>query len=237
VRWDISIHSHAGYGVAFDPGAVTLPIAELVDLETLQVAAAAGTVAFWPAVDEETLVSVLVDEPLPAEFARVAIPESRGELDVRTGSLWIADPAYLHTPDRPLEVPPISGRRLAVRPGRYRVESHVLSWPPRQVDDELRRSVGPVPVAVRDGLGLGTFFLAMLTVIGLPVYTIGRMLDDGLGGAGEALAMGAAVLVPIWIVVILAWRLPVLRAVNRADAAVADRHPDIVVALTHHRAS
>ena len=121
-------------------------------------------------------------------------------------------------------------------PGRYRATAYLLEPRPSDAEAQLRRAAGTVPVAVRDGLGLGTFFLALLTLIGLPVFLVGRILDDGLIDALGASGPGLAVLAGLWLVVLIAWRLPVVRRVDRADEEIARQYPDLVISLTRRSA-
>ena len=88
------IVTHSGYAVLFDSGAVRLQGQE-PDLELLQRGAAEGTILAWPALDDETTIMVLVDEPAPPRLASAAV-ESSMELRVPSGVLWLTDPAYLH---------------------------------------------------------------------------------------------------------------------------------------------
>ena len=231
VQRTFSVVTHSGYVVAFDPAVVVLRRDEPPDLDTLETGAASGSILWSPALDDETMVMVLVDEPLPASLAAVAEPEAEVGLRVPSGQLWIADPAYLHTRERPVAVPRDAGQPLDVPPGGYRATAYLLEPEPSDVDARLRHAAGTLPVAVRDVLGIGSFFLAMVTVIGLPVYLVGRFLDGGLAGAVDGLGAGLAVLAPLWLVVVVAWRLPLLRRVDRADAEIARQHPDLVIAL------
>jgi hypothetical protein len=226
-----SLMTHSGHVVAFDPAAVVLRGQE-PDLETLEAGTADGSILSTPALDDETMVQVLVDEPWPRSPDDVAEPETEMVLRVPSGRLWIADPAYLHPRERPIEVPPVAGRQLAVTPGHYRAAAYLLEPRPREVEAQLRRAAGRLPVAARDALGMGTFLLGLVTVIGLPVYLLGRILEDGLAGAVDGFGLGLAVLAPLWLVVVVAWRLPLLRRVDRADEEVARAYPDVVIALT-----
>jgi hypothetical protein len=179
------------------------------------------------------MVQVLVDERLPDSLAANAHLEAEMQLRVPGGRLWVADPAYLHTHERPVPVPEDAGQRLDVTPGDYRASAFLLDPQSNEMEAQLRRTAGTLPVAVRDVLGIVTFFLGVLTVIGLPVYLIGRALDGGLAGAGDGLGLGLAILVPLWLVVLVAWRLPVVRRVDRADEQVARKYPDLVIGLAH----
>lgn len=224
--------THSGYVVTFDPAALVSRGDETPDLESIETGVADGSILSSPALDDQTMVRVLVDEPLPESLSTVGEPEAEMELRVPSGQLWIADPAYLHTRDRPVRVPGTAGQRLDVTPGAYRAAVYLLESRRGDMDAQLRRAAGTLPVAVRDGLGIGTFFLAVLTVVGLPVYLIGRILGDGLAGAVDGLGLGLAVLALLWLAVLVAWRLPVLRRVDRADEDIAREYPDLVIALS-----
>jgi hypothetical protein len=230
VQRTFSVSTHSGYVVAFDPAAVVLPGDEPPDLEALEAGAADRSIFSSPAFDDETMVRVLVDEVLPESLATVDV-EAEMELRIPSGQLWIADPSYLHARQRPVLVPEAAGHLLDLTPGDYRATAYLLEARPGEIDAQLRRAAGMLPVALRDGLGIGTFFLGVLTVIGLPVFLIGRVLDDGLAGVVDGIGLGLAVLVLLWLVVLVAWRLPVLKRVDRADEDVARRHPDLVIAL------
>jgi hypothetical protein len=224
-----SIVTHSGYAVLFDPGAVQLEGRE-ADLEVLQQNADRGATLFWPAFDDETTILVLVDEPLPVEIASAQI-EASMQLHVPSGVLWLTDPAHLHEREPSAPIPETAGVRLDVSPGRYTATVRVLDWPHADLDSELRRAAGTVATAIRDGLGMFTFLLGAATVIGLPVFLLGRALDAGLAGVGEGLGLALPILVPLWIGVVLLARSPLVRRVDRADAALALRHPDAVVEL------
>jgi hypothetical protein len=232
VQRTFSVLTHSGHVVAFDPAAVVLSGEEPPDLEALEAAAADKSILSLPALDDETMVQVLVDEVLPESLAAVDI-EAEMELRIPSGQLWIADPTYLHARQRPVPVPEVAGRLLDLTPGDYRATAYLLEARPGEIDAQLRRAAGTLPVALRDGLGIGTFFLGVLTVIGLPVFLFGRVLDGGLAGVVDGLGLGLAVLVPLWLALLVAWRLPVLKRVDRADKDIARRHPDVVIALTH----
>lgn len=223
------IVTHSGYAVLFDPGAVQLEGRE-ADLEFLQQSAAEGATLFWPALDDETTILVLVGEPLPVAFASAPV-ESSMQLRVPSGVLWLTDPAYLHEREPSAPIPETAGVRLEVNPGRYAATVRVLDWPAPKLDSELRRAAGTVATAIRDGLGMFTCLLGAATLIGLPVFLLGRALDAGLAGVGEGLGLALPILVPLWIVVVLLARSPLVRRVDRADAALALRYPDAVVEL------
>jgi hypothetical protein len=226
-----AVVTHSGHVVVFDPAAVVLPETRPPDLETLQAGAAQGSILWSHALDDETMVRVLVDQPLPGRLPIAAVTEFEQELRVPSGRLWVADPTYLHPQQRPISVPEEAGRQLTVPPGTYRATIRLLEPQGVDMDRELRRTVGRLPVALRDGLGFATFLLAALTVIGLPVYLLGRAIDGGLSGVLDGLVVGLSILAPLWLVVLVGWRLPVLRRVDRADEDIARRHPDLVVTL------
>jgi hypothetical protein len=231
MQWTFSLVTHSGHVVAFDPAAVVLGTEALPDLETLEAGVADGSILSAPALDDETMVRVLVDEPVAGSMTSATEPASEMVLRAPSGRLWVADPAYLHTQARPVAVPQTAGQRLDVVPGDYRASAHLLEPERNEVDARLRRAVGTLPLALRDVLGMGTFLLGALTVVGLPVYLVGRALEGGLVGAVDGLLLGLVVLAPLWLVVLVAWRLPIVRRVGRADEAIARRYPDMVITL------
>ncbi|HEX6128495.1 MAG TPA: hypothetical protein VF071_05665 [Candidatus Limnocylindria bacterium] len=224
-----SIVTHSGYAILFDPDAVQLEGRE-ADLEYLQQSSAEGATLFWPALDDETTILVLADEPLPIEIASAQI-EASTYLRVPSGVLWLTDPAYLHERAPSAPIPETAGVRLEVNPGRYAATVRLLDWPDAELDSELRRAAGTVATAIRDVLGIFTFLLGAATVIGLPVFLLGRALDAGLAGVGEGLGLALPILVPLWIGVVLVARTTLVRRVDRADAKLALRYPDAVVEL------
>lgn len=230
MQWTGTVLTRSGYAALFEravPGDAGEP-----DLELLQMASARGDLLFWPALDDETTIHLLVDEPVPARMARRGHVEARMTLGVPSGQLRLADPTALaERGGRLSPAGPAAHAVIAVEPGRYATTVLILDWPAAEVDRELRRRAGGLAVGIRDALGLGTFFLGALTLVGLPVFLVGRALDDGLAGALASLGFAGLVLVPVWLLVFLAWRLPTVRAVDRADEAVAALHPDVVVSL------
>lgn len=229
MRTTTSLITHSGYAVLFDPAALASAPADQLDLEFLEGASRQGMLLFWPAMNDETLVHLLVDEPLPKRGAHVATVEHQMALSVPSGRLWLVDPAYLG--EAAHREAPEAGAAIRVRPGRYEATALVLDWPVRDVDSELRRAAGTVPVAIRDALALITLFVGAVTLIGVPVFAIGRALDAGVEGLLGALGMAAIVLLPLWMVILVGWRLPIVRHVTGIDEQIARRHPDAVVTL------
>lgn len=231
MRTTTSLITHSGYALLFDPAALAAAPADQLDLEFLEHASQQGTLLFWPAMDDETFVHVLVDEPLPEREAHVATVEHQMALSVPSGRLWLVDPAYLGEAAHRELAAPGAGAAIRLRPGRHEATALVLDWPVRDVDSELRRAAGRVPVAIRDALALITFFVGAVTLIGVPVFAIGRALDDGVEGLLGALGMAAIVLLPLWVVILVGWRLSIVRRVTGVDEKIARRHPDAVVTL------
>lgn len=217
----ISVLSYSGHAVLYDPAAFDTGDRE-PSIEDLEAAMAGGRLLLFPALDDETIVTLLVDEPPPDELASLGSVEVSATIRVPGGRLLLGDPGMLPGPPGPA---------IAVEPGRYSAEALLIQWPAQKVEGDLRRAAGRLSVAIRDVLGLATFGLGALTVIGLPVFLIGRALDDGLGGVAGTLVLAGMVLVPLWLLVIVAFRLPVVRRVDRIDAAVARSHPDAAVVL------
>lgn len=216
-----SVLSYSGHAVLYDPAALEAGDRE-PSIEDLETAMAGGRLLLFPALDDETIVTLVVDEPLPDALASLGSVEARATIQVPGGRLLLGDPGTL-------PAPPAQG--IAVEPGRYSATALLIQWPAREVESDLRRKAGRRSVAVRDILGLATFTLGVLTVVGLPVFLIGRAIDDGLAGVAGTLVLAGAVLLPLWLLVILAFRLPVVRRVDRIDAAVARSHPDAAVVL------
>jgi hypothetical protein len=231
-----TILTHSGYAVLFDPGAVSLLRPEEPDYETLEEGGRAGTLLYWPVSDEENTIQVVVDEAAPEPFVASGEVVGRSVLRVPLGTLYLTDPAYLHSADQPKVIPGKAGGRLKVDPGEYDATVLALDWPAEAYERAVIATVGATWVRVRDILGIASFLLALLTLIALPVVLIGRFLEYGIGGALFSLSYAAVALVPIWVIVVLLWRLPQLRNVDRVDRRVALRHPDTVVVLTRRPA-
>lgn len=222
--------TRSGYGVLYDPAALAGTPARW-DLELLQTNASQGSLAFWPSIDDECVVLVL-DDQLPGELRRVAHLHDRTTLRIRSGHLRLADAAELdqaRTPDRhaprPREV------TVEVAPATYAATVWLLDWSDREYDEALRRSVGGTAIAARDAIAWLAMIVGVLTVIGMPIFLIGRVLDAGLAGLLQAATLSGAVLVPLWIAVLVGLRLPIVRRTDRADAAIELAHPDVVIQL------
>jgi hypothetical protein len=172
-------------------------------------------------------VRVLTGTAMPPAMARVATEVASGMLDAPSGTLRIVDAADLDAAKPDPAQPPA----MQVEPGAYRASAWLLDWPTDSYDAALRRSAGRVATAARDGLGLFTFLLAAATLIGLPVFLVGRALEGGIAATAAAIPAAAVVLIPLWVVVVIGWRLPAMRRVAAADVSTARRFPDAVLLL------
>ncbi len=222
----LTVETPSGHAALFDPAGLGAATREPADFESLERGARDGTILSFAARDETTVVRIVVDEELPATDQVIAA-ESRMTLRVPSGQLRAVDAGGIQ------EAVVIGGPSAAATavagclPGDR--EGPRLAAP--EVKADLRSAAGAVPVGFRNWLSTGTLLLAALTVIGFPVFLVGRGLDDGLVGVAGALGSGLLVLVPIWAVVVLLWRLPILRRVTRAAQPVAMAHPDALVVL------
>jgi hypothetical protein len=220
-----SIPCRSGYVVVTDAGASPQPDGS--DLEALQQAGERRQLLYWPAIDDEVEVRVLTGTTMPPAMARVATEVASGMLDAPSGTLRIVDAADLDAAKPDPAQPPA----MQVEPGAYRASAWLLDWPTDSYDAALRRSAGRVATAARDGLGLFTFLLAAATLIGLPVFLVGRALEGGIAATAAAIPAAAVVLIPLWVVVVIGWRLPAMRRVAAADVSTARRFPDAVLLL------
>jgi hypothetical protein len=221
-----SIPCRSGYVVVTDAGASPHPDGS--DLEALQRAGEQRQLLYWPAIDDEVEVRVLPGTTMPPAMARVATEVASGLLDAPTGTLRFVDAADLVAAEPASAQPPPA---VQVEPGAYRASAWLLDWPTDAYDAALRRSAGRVATAARDGLGLFTFLLAAATLIGLPVFLVGRALEGGIAATAAAIPAAAVLLIPLWVVVVVGWRLPAMRRVAAADASTARRFPDAVLLL------
>jgi len=130
MQWSGPIQTLSGFGVLFDPSVVSLR--QPADAETLEAMAADGSVLSWPALGEEIIVTVIVDQELPARLAAVASREAGAILRVPSGAAWLADATCLdqagdNRSDGPMQ-------RVAVAHGEYLATAHLLHWPERDAN-------------------------------------------------------------------------------------------------------
>lgn len=225
-----AVTTYSGYIVLFDPAAIRLERPDEPDYETLEQGEEAGSLLFWAASEEHVAIQLAVDEDVSEELTARAADEKRAIVTFPSGRLWLTDPAFMHSEREPKSVAEGAGPIL-ISPGTYEGRVFMLSWPPQVHERYLKQVSGRLPVFVRDLLAMVAFLLAAATFIALPVFLIGRALDDGLAGVARTLPFAAAVFIPLWVIVIGIWRLPVLVAVDRADQEFAVQHPDAVIQL------
>lgn len=232
MRTHLKIWPYSGLGVLFDPAAVVFARPDEPDYQTLEDGMRAGSLLFWPA-DDELDVELMVDEPLPPEFAdAVQVQRETTRLRAPSGRLWLADPAHIHEAHASATIPIESGVLIPIDPGEFDARAVELNWPERAPEDALRALAGRAPVRLRDVLAVVATVLGLVTLFGVPLLVGKRWGDSGWEAAAESLIPTALVLTIAWGALVWLWRRPFLRQVDEAEREVGRRFPAIAIVLT-----
>lgn len=219
-----------------DPAAGRAALAGRAEVgeEEVMALADAGDLLYWyTAADGAASMRVYVDEPVPADLraraehgvAGLLLRAPGGRL-VLTGIEELQD-----LPDDPAAWPGAASG-LDLPPGDYVAEAFEVGW--SAADDAafeaaLRAEAGAWPARLAAALAVGLGLLLMVTVaLAIPglvmlVARPARFLQAALGVGPWLLAA--------WLLMIGAWRLPVVARVQAARARLEADRPDAVVAL------